>query len=86
MQDLQARYTHVKSHYGKAKVEETATGYKLYSYGTFIASVDKDGSNLFINGQWSNTTMRHIKDFVNQYSKRFVTTNNDIRDIIKEGK
>lgn len=81
-EDLQARYTHVKSHYGKAKVTviDDKNSY-LISYTTKVAEVIN--GKLIIYGTYSNTTMRHLTDYINQYSKEYVSNNNDIRSLIK---
>ena len=68
-------YGRAKSYYGKAKVvtsypheiDETKT---LYSYGTKVASITYhnggDGRTLRIGGYYSQTTARHINEFLNQ--------------------
>ena len=64
--DLNPRYDKRKSFYGKAKVD---TGYnddenKLYSYGTLVAEI-KNGKPV-VYGTYSQTTLRHIKDWLKQ--------------------
>ena len=62
---LKPMYTSQKSFYGKAKVIEMQTGeIILQSYDTFVASI-KEGK-VTINGFYSNTTLRHIKEFLKQ--------------------
>lgn len=53
------------SFYGKAWVEENVkTGTKyLYSYGTLVARMNKEGKLTRIWGGYSATTMRHINAF-----------------------
>ncbi len=52
-----------KSFYGNAVVVEYNTHKELYSYGTFVASIHKKlGPEVF--GTYSNTTLRHIKEFL----------------------
>lgn len=54
-----------KSFYGKAVVVEYNTHKELYSYGTFVASIHKKlGAEVF--DTHSNTTLRHIKEFLKQ--------------------
>ena len=81
--ELQARYTHVKSHYGKAMVIETEDVISLKSYSTIVARFYKDDDRLDIYGTYSNTTMRHLKDFINQHTPYYVDNNDDIRRLIK---
>lgn len=62
-----------QSFYGKAWVEEnlnTGTKY-LYSYGTLVARLNKDGKLTRCWGGWSATTSRHVDSFVGRkMSKR----------------
>lgn len=53
-----------KSFYGKARVEIDGTTKTLISYDTKVAYI-KDGK-AFINGDYSATTIRHIKEFLAQ--------------------
>ena len=63
--DLVPVYDGRKSFYGKAKVVVMEGGeIILQSYDTFVASI-KDGEAT-INGFYSNTTLRHIKEFLYQ--------------------
>ena len=63
--DLKPMYTSQKSFYSKAKVIVMESGeIILQSYDTFVASI-KDGK-VIINGFYSNTTLRHIKEFLKQ--------------------
>ena len=83
MRDLQPIYDGRNSFYGKAKVYSEGDGeYKLYSYDTLVCTLrgngyylnyDIDYSSLF-----SNTTLRHIKEFLRQYYKNEFMTKNDI--------
>ena len=52
-----------KSFYGKAIVVVDGNTEILYSYGTKIASKDKNGQIKRLWGGWSQTTGRHIKAF-----------------------
>ena len=62
--DLMPMYDSRKSFYGKAKVIEMENEIVLQSYDTFVASI-KEGK-VIINGFYSNTTLRHIKEFLKQ--------------------
>ena len=63
--DLVPVYENRKSFYGKAKVIVMESGeIILKSYDSFVASI-KNGKAT-INGLYSNTTLRHIKEFLHQ--------------------
>ena len=59
---LEPEYDRAQSFYKKARVEED--GNKLYSYDTLVAEI-KDGKPIIYNAQ-SQTTRRHIRDFLLQ--------------------
>ena len=59
--ELIPNYAKVKSFYGKAKVTRKENDIQLISYTTHVAGV-KDGKP-YINGFYSTTTSRHIKEF-----------------------
>lgn len=64
--NLQAIYSHTKSHYGKAQVEHLENGHKvLYSYNTRVCELDNN-NNIIDIGYYSATTSRHINDFLMQ--------------------
>ena len=64
--ELQAIYSHTKSHYGKAQVEHLENGHKvLYSYNTKVCELDNN-NNIVDIGYYSVTTSRHINDFLQQ--------------------
>ena len=57
-------YCQQKSFYGKANIVVDDGGYTLFSYGTKIMKIDRDGNiHRFYDG-YSLTTGRHIKNFV----------------------
>lgn len=72
--ELQARYDSRKSFYGKAQVLETPKYLRLRSYETIVATWDKEKRILTIhrdrdyapNGQYTQTTSRHIREFALQ--------------------
>ena len=69
--DLSARYDSRKSFYGKAKVIERAGGLlELLSYNTIVCSL-RNGTHfqLLWDGS-SQTTTRHIREFVKQFAKQ----------------
>ena len=66
MYELQANFDSRQSFYGKARVEELDNGAAvLTSYNTVVASI-RDGKAK-VNGTYSQTTLRHIKEFLRQY-------------------
>lgn len=64
MEELQPIYSNQKSFYGKAKIIREKGTIKLQSYNTIIAKI-KNGK-LHINGFYSATTTRHLKEFMQQ--------------------
>jgi hypothetical protein len=81
--ELSAQYDARDSFYGKAHVLETPKGKYLQSYNTKVAFIPKDG-NPVVYGTYSNTTLRHIKEFLRQNG--FGALNIDgIRKLIPEG-
>ena len=72
--NLQPRYDSRKSFYGKAKVYKDDQGHLLLmSYSTIVAEITdgiatEDGRpTAKVNGYYSQTTARHINDFLYQY-------------------
>lgn len=63
--DLEPIYSNVKSFYGKARVLKENGVIKLLSYDTVIAEI-KD-NKVHINGFYSQTSTRHLKEFLKQY-------------------
>lgn len=70
--DLEPRYDGRKSFYGKATVRMFGDGRKvLYSYGTPVCRIDRNGhATLLDKGYYgwgsSNTTRRHVREFLRQ--------------------
>ena len=61
---LNCRYDGRKSFYNKARVEETEKSKKLYSYETLVAEITEE--KVIIHLMESQTTARHIKEFLKQ--------------------
>ena len=61
---LKTRYDSRGSFGGKAMVEQEGKKLKLYSYDTFVAYIENGKAH--VKGQYSATTMRHIKEFLRQ--------------------
>ena len=64
MKDLETIYDSRDSFYGKAKVELDKNQIILYSYGTLVAFIENGIA--YIIGDYSQTTLRHIKEFLLQ--------------------
>lgn len=62
--ELEPIYSNVKSFYGKAKVLRENGVIKLQSYSTIVATIEQ--GKAYINGFYSATTTRHIKEFLQQ--------------------
>lgn len=73
--ELMARYDARQSFYGKAKVIELPNKTALKSYDTIVAVI-KDGQPM-VRGDYSQTTTRHIKEFLKQ-NGFWVETKKDI--------
>lgn len=75
-----------ESFYGKATVEthtnengETVTS--LYSYNTLVAYIVRDEAHVL--GTYSNTTLRHIKEFLKQNGFKAETKQQILNDYKK---
>lgn len=66
--ELEPHFATVKSFYGKAKIEKRGNDIQLISYTTHVAGV-KNGRP-YVNGFYSTTTSRHIKEFFLQMGYR----------------
>lgn len=77
---LKPQYDKTKSFYDKAKVIQYENVKYLYSYDTLVCTLTNDKLELNYNIDehllFSRTTLRHIKEFLNQHfkdSERFKT-------------
>ena len=64
--ELQSRYDSRASFYGKAQLDDDGNEITLYSYSTPVAKYVKSSGNLYVNGYYSATTARHIREFARQ--------------------
>lgn len=64
MEILEAIYDSRKNFYGKARILFKGKDKYLYSYGTKVAYI-KNGEAVVL-GDYSQTTLRHIKEFLKQ--------------------
>lgn len=62
--DLSPIYDSRISFYGKARVEEYGFKTVLVSYSTDVASIENGVAK--VTGTYSQTTLRHIKEFLKQ--------------------
>ena len=62
--ELQAKHDSRNSFYGKAHTIQDADGITLRSYWTNVANIKDGKATVF--GRYSNTTLRHIKEFLKQ--------------------
>ena len=60
--ELSTSYDNAISFYGKANVREENGKTILTSYQTDVAEIENGKAKVF--GTYSNTTLRHIKDFL----------------------
>lgn len=78
--DLDTQHDGRQSFYGKAKVDTGADNKdnKLYSYNTLVAEI-KDGKPV-VYGVYSQTTLRHIKEWLKQNGFKAETKDQILRD------
>ena len=69
--ELHPLHENVKSYYGKAVIVETNTMRYLYSYDTLVVAVSFETDTIVLHNEyaWSLTTLRHIKEFLQQHGK-----------------
>ena len=69
--ELTPRFINQKSFYHKAKVWRIGDTLHLYSYETNVCDIESDGV-IHLRNLYSQTTTRHIKDFLKQNEHRFI--------------
>ncbi len=67
VRDLNPKYDSRKSFYNKASIDEQDGVYTLYSYGTKVAEIRANKVTLFPAWDYSQTTLRHVKEFLKQF-------------------
>ena len=85
--ELSVRYDARQSFYGKAQVESKNGVTKLYSYNVLVAKINKKNNLvLFPSWDYSSTTLRHVKEFIKQYTTYSFgnMSKSDIEKAIKE--
>lgn len=86
--DLPARFDARKTFYGKAVVIHEADGQiKLQSYSTIVACIKgypSPTATAEVYGWYSNTTGRHIKEFLKQHGFKAKNKAQILKDYCKE--
>lgn len=66
--ELTPRYDSRASFHGKARVKTQPDGtLHLISYTTHVASISANNGTAKVYGTYSDTTLRHIKEFLKQH-------------------
>ena len=66
MYDMLPQHDARQSFYGKARVDDNDTEKTLYSYNTPVAKIVGGRVELLPKWDYSQTTLRHIKEFLKQ--------------------
>ena len=64
--DMTPQYDAKQSFYGKARVDDNGNEKTLYSYNTPVAKIVDGKVELLPKWDWSQTTLRHVKEFLKQ--------------------
>lgn len=64
--DMRPQFSGRKSFYGKARVDDDGTTKMLYSYSTPVAKINGGKVTLLPKWNSSQTTLRHVKEFLKQ--------------------
>ena len=81
---LNPNYDSRKSFYNKAIVECLNSTQTLYSYNTKVAEIENGKITLYSAWDYSQTTLRHVKEFLRQ-NNVCIDSITDIRNLIKSG-
>ena len=76
--DLSPKKSNQQSFYGKARVEVDNGKQVLYSYNTKVAEIENGKAKVF--GLYSDTTTRHIKEFLFQNGFKVENSKQTISD------
>jgi len=70
--DLIVKFDNRKSFYGKAKIETTGNYNTLYSYNLKVCTITENRKEvlLFNTNKWTQTTLRHVKEFIQQNKRK----------------
>ena len=85
--ELDARFDRRKSFYGKAHIKETTKYYTLISYDTEILKLEKSTGKIkwLCCSEWafSQTTNRHINEFLKQYTNERAKSKKELLKMAK---
>lgn len=84
MKNLEPIYDGRQSFYEKAKVEVDGNRIVLYSYGSYVAYIEN--YDAYITGDYTRTTLRHIKEFLLQNGFEAVSKKQMMEDYAIFGK
>ena len=79
-QELTARFDSRKSFYGKAIIKMEGGKLCLISYNTLVARINIKKGIAEVYGDYSQTTMRHIKEFLKQNGFKAENKNQILKD------
>lgn len=84
LQELKTVYDSRKSFYKKAMVDKVDDTFRLFSYGTLIATANDTVVTLVDKNEddYSQTTLRHLREFVVQFAYG-VSKNMNRQDVLK---
>ena len=85
MEELTVRYDARNSFYGKAMVDYSRGAKTLFSYGTKVVTIKNNVVTLGTSYDYSQTTLRHVKEFLKQETNFCIGGVKDIRKLIKNG-
>jgi len=81
---LNTEYDSKKSFYNKALIKENGETIELYSYGLLVSYIIKDLNKVIVLGTHSQTTLRHIKEFLLQNGFKAETKKQIEQDYLNE--
>lgn len=83
--NLYPRYDARASFYGKAKeIEHDDGSIELQSYSTIVAKITPHPTTAEVYGWYSNTTGRHIKEFLKQHGFKAESKSQILKDYFIE--
>ena len=85
MEELTVRYDARNSFYGKAMVDYSRGVKTSFSYGTKVVTIKNNIVTLGASYDYSQTTLRHVKEFLKQETNFFIDGVKDIRKLVKNG-
>lgn len=83
VRELTPIFENTKSYYGKAKVIILSDRVQLQSYNTIVAEINDDTHKVTVFGDYSATTLRHIKEFLKQSGEKAETKKQILNDYLK---